>query len=407
MEETRRLPHEGILQVNVFWDSIAKPAAAARVRVLESETGQLLGEGETDESGALAALSLPAPPPIFSQSPDLPRPFSQYNLEVWQGGERRTQIQHVQIYPESTALQRVILQEDPTEILVPYPTLWGDFPAKIPEEAVKPLPFPTDLVVLPKPVIPEYVVIHAGAPSNRTAKSYTVGFKDYIKNVASSEIYATWPREALKANILAIQSFTLNRVFTEWYRGKGYDFTITSSTAFDQAFSYGRTIYREISDVVDEVFTTYITKPDILQPLFTQYSDGRRVVRNGWLSQWGSKELATQGMDALKILKTYYGANIILKQAERVQGIPLSFPGYVLRFGASGEAVRTVQQQLNAIAKNFPAIPRVAEDGLYGTATEASVRRFQKAFRLPETGEVNFPTWYELSNIFVSVQKLS
>lgn len=407
MAETTILSSEGVLQVNVFVGNVARPAAGARVSILDSENERVLEELETDESGALPPLRLPAPPIGFSENPELPRPFSQYDLHVRRRGDAAATVQHVQIYPERTALQRVFLAEEPMEVLIPYPTLWGDFPPKIPEEAVKPLPFPSDLVVLPKPVIPEYVVVHAGTPGNSSAPHYTVGFKDYIKNVASSEIYTTWPREALKANILAIQSFTLNRVFTEWYRGKGYDFTITNSTAFDQAFTYGRTLYREISEIVDEVFTSYISKPDILQPLFTQYSDGRRVVRNGWLSQWGSKDLATQGYDALSILKIYYGANIILKQAERVQGIPLSFPGYVLRFGASGDDVRTVQAQINTIAKNYPAISRVVEDGVFGTATENAVKQFQKIFQLPETGEVNFPTWYELSNIYVSVARLS
>ena len=190
-------------------------------------------------------------------------------------------------------------------------------------------------------------------PSDSTANDYTLSYSDYIKNVASSEIYSTWNREAIKANIIAISSFTLNRIYTEWYRGKGYDFTITNNTAFDQAFIYGRTIFSEISDVADEVFGTYIVRRGINQPLFSQYSDGRRVVREGWLSQWGSQELAQQGLSALQILKRYYGRDIYLTQAKKTMGLPLSFPG-VLSEGASGEAVRTIQQQLNAISEKFP-----------------------------------------------------
>jgi len=269
------------------------------------------------------------------------------------------------------------------------------------------MPTPTDFVVLPKPVIPEQVVVHAGVPSDASAPNYTVGFKDYIKNVASSEIYTTWPEEAIKANILAILSFTLNRVYTEWYRGKGYPFTITNSTAFDQSFTYGRTLYKEISTQVDQLFTTYISKPDILQPLFTQYSDGKKVVRKGWLSQWGTKELADQKYTALQILKNYYGYDIILKQAEKVQGIPQSYPGTTLKLGSTGEAVKTIQRQLNAISRNFPAIPKVVVDGVYGDGTVSAVKVFQDVFDLPVTGEVNFPTWYEISDIFVSVEKLS
>ena len=233
-----------------------------------------------------------------------------------------------------------------------------------------------------------------------------MGFKDYIKNVASCEIYSTWPREAIKANVFAILSFTLSRVYTEWYRGKGYGFTITNSTAFDQAFSFGRNIFDEISEVVDEIFTTYISRPDLVQPLFTQYCDGKRVKRAGWLSQWGSKELADQGLNALQILKTYYGSDIVLKQAKKVEGIPLSFTN-VLKNGSTGDAVKTIQQQLNTISNNYPLIKKVVVDGVYGASTAEAVRTFQQIFDLPETGEVNFPTWYSISNIFVAISKLA
>jgi len=175
-------------------------------------------------------------------------------------------------------------------------------------------------VVLPEPVIPEYVVVHDGRPEDRSAPNYWVRFKDYIKNVACSEIYSTWKTEAIKANVLAIISFTLNRVYTEWYRGKGYDFTVTSSTAFDQSFSYGRTIFEEIGVVVDDLFTTYVTKEGISQPLFTQYCDGRRTQCQG-LSQWGSQALGEQGWDAVSILRKYYGSDIYLKSAEKVEGV--------------------------------------------------------------------------------------
>lgn len=264
------------------------------------------------------------------------------------------------------------------------------------------LPFPSNLVVLPEPVIPEFVVVHGGVPDDRTAPDYTVRFKDYINNVASSEIYASWNREALKANILAIISFTLSRVYTEWYRSKGYDFTITNSTAYDQAFTYGRNIFQEIAEVTDEIFNLYVSKSDINQPLFTQYSDGRRVVREGWLSQWGSNDLAKQGFTAIQILRFYYGSDIILKEARRVEGIPISFPG-VLRRGSRGSNVRVIQSQLNRISNNFPLIPKLAVDGIYGSKTEQSVRVFQEVFGLPVTGEVNFPTWYKISDIFNSV----
>jgi hypothetical protein len=398
----------GSLQVNVFLNSIALPAEGANVTISEAGTDQVIEELKTNSLGQLPAITLPTPPLEFSFDPERPRPFNQYDLVVSLSDFSTVSIQNVQVYPDSTAIQRVVMRPVSQMVTIPYPTLWGNFPPKIPEAAIKKLPLPTDFVVLPKPVIPEFIVVHAGAPSDTSAPNYTVGFRDYVKNVASSEIYSTWSREAIKANVLAIQSFVLNRVYTEWYRGKGFDFTITNSTAYDQAFTYGRNIFKDISDVVDELFTTYISKPDILQPLFTQYSDGRRVVREGWLSQWGSQELAAnQSYNMLQILKNYYGYDIVLKQAEKVQGIPLSFPGTTLKVGSTGESVKTIQRQLNAISNNFPAIPKLVVDGSYGESTKAAVTKFQEVFGLPVTGEVNFPTWYEISDVFVSVEKLA
>lgn len=396
----------GTLQVNAFLNSIGKPAEEALVQVIDPNTEKVIEESKTNAEGELTSITLPTPPIEYSMKDNLPRPFNQYNVKVTYPDYQEASITNVQLYPNATALQNVVLTPSFAEIIIPYPVLWGTFPSKIPEMAIKPLPFPSNQVVLPEPVIPSLIVVHDGKPEDTTAKNYTVGFTDYIKNVASSEIYTTWPKEALKANILAMLSFTLNRVYTEWYRGKGFDFTITNSTAYDQAFTFGRNIFKEVSDVVDEVFTTYISKADIIQPLFTQYSDGNRVKREGWLSQWGSKDLADQGYTALQILKNYYGYEIILKQAQKVEGIPLSFQG-VLTVGSTGEAVRTIQQQLNAIANNYPLIPKVIEDGVYGENTAEAVRTFQKIFKLPVTGEVNFPTWYRISDIFVAVKKLS
>ncbi|MDE7010729.1 MAG: peptidoglycan-binding protein, partial [Oscillospiraceae bacterium] len=245
-----------------------------------------------------------------------------------------------------------------------------------------------------------------GRPDDASAPNYWVRFKDYIKNVACSEIYSTWKTEAIKANVLAILSFTLNRVYTEWYRGKGYDFTITSSTAFDQSFSYGRTIFEEIGVVVDDLFTTYITREGISQPLFTQYCDGRRV-QCGGLSQWGSQALGEQGWDAVSILRKYYGSDVYLQSAEKVEGVPLSYGGEVLTLGSEGEDVRIIQGQLNRISGKFPAIPKVPADGIYGPATQAAVTEFQKIFHLPQTGSVDFAGWYEISNVFVAVTEMA
>jgi hypothetical protein len=396
----------GLLQIAAYLTGLGSPAEGAAVRVTDPNTGQVVGEAQTDGEGRIPLLTLDAPPLSNSQSPNQPRPFNQYNLSVTLEGYQEAAISNVQIFPSATAVQRVSLTPLYSDILIPYPTLWGDFPPKIPESEVKKLPFPENLVVLPQPVVPGLVTVHAGVPDDDTAPDYTVTFKDYIKNVASSEIYSTWPDQALRANILAIQSFTLSRVYTEWYRNKGYDFTITNSTAYDQAFTYGRNIYETISDLVDELFTTYISREDILQPLFTQYCDGDRVQRDGWLSQWGSKAQGEQGLTALQILKSYYGYDIVLKQAEKVEGIPLSFSG-VLSVGSRGDGVRTIQNQLNAISNSYPLIEKVAEDGAFGEDTKKAVQTFQRIFSLPVTGAVNFPTWYAISDVYTAVKKLA
>lgn len=396
----------GYLQVNTFFQGVGSPIQGATVRVFNSDTKSIVSESQTDAQGQVKNIALITPPIEYSLQYGLPRPFNQYDVQVIYQDYQSAYISNVQLFPEQTAIQNVLLLPSYNDIDIPYPTLWGTYPPKIPESEVKRLPLPTGQVVLPEPVVPSLITVHEGRPEDSSASNYTVGFKDYIKNVASCEIYSTWPREAIKANVFAILSFTLSRVYTEWYRGKGYGFTITNSTAFDQAFSFGRNIFDEISEVVDEIFTTYISRPDLVQPLFTQYCDGKRVKRAGWLSQWGSKELADQGLNALQILKTYYGSDIVLKQAKKVEGIPLSFTN-VLKIGSTGDAVKTIQQQLNAISNNYPLIKKVVVDGVYGASTAEAVRTFQQIFDLPETGEVNFPTWYSISNIFVAISKLA
>ena len=264
----------------------------------------------------------------------------------------------------------------------------------------------TGEIVLSRVVIPEYVIVHDGVPEDPTARNYWVRYKDYIKNVASSEIYSTWPESAIYANILVIQSFTLNRVFTEWYRGRGYDFTITSSTAYDQKWIYGRNVFEEIDYLVDSIFTNYLSRPGVRQPIFTSYCDGNRTTCRG-LSQWGSKALADQGYSAIDIIHYYYGNDMYINSADIISGVPSSWPGYDLTIGSSGEKVRQLQQQLNRIARNYPAIPTLTPDGVYGSATADAVRTFQRIFNLPQTGIVDYPTWFEISDIYVGVTRIS
>lgn len=232
-------------------------------------------------------------------------------------------------------------------------------------------------------------------------------YKDYIKNVASSEIYATWPQETLYANILAIQSITLNRVYTEWYRNRGKDFTITSSTAYDQKWIPGRNIYDSISDAVDTIFSNYLSRPNVRQPLFTQYCDGKRVSCPTWMRQWESKSLGEDGLSAIEILRFFYGDDIYINTSEEISGIPASWPGTDLTIGSTGSKVRQMQEQLNVIAGAYPLIPKIAADGIYGQNTADAVTVFQKVFHLPQTGVVDYPTWYKISDIYVGVSRIA
>jgi len=412
---TQTTGNHGGLQVRVADTNIALPIDHATVEVFGVDKDgkeTLVDVLTTDSSGLTQTIQLNAPPIEFSLQPQSEvRPYSTYNVRVSANGFNSVRIEGVEIFDTETALQEIDLvhqvQPAPRSTIIPLPdnNLWVPGEPKIPESEVKPLPEQTGFVVLDLVVIPEFIVVHAGRP-DAYATNYWVPFKDYIKNVASSEIYSTWPVETLRANVLAILSFTLNRVFTEWYRGQGKNFTITNSTAFDQAFTYGRTIYTSISNVVDELFTNYITRQGIMQPLFTQYCDGKTVHCPKWLSQWGSAQLGEQGVGYLDILRNYYG-DIYIDKAPIVSGVPVSYPGFTLRPGMSGESVRTIQNQLNVISNNYPAIKKLRTDGVYGPLTAESVKTFQQIFNMPQTGVVDMATWYKISHIYVAVSRLA
>ena len=256
------------------------------------------------------------------------------------------------------------------------------------------------------PYIPETITVHLGDPSS-PAQNVTVSFPDYIKNVASSEIYPTWPESALRANIYAQISFALNRVFTEYYRSRGYPFDITNSTAVDQSFFYGRDIFENISDIVDEIFNSYLVRQGFIEPLFAQYCDGDRVTCPG-LSQWGSLALAQQGYTPYEILTYYYGDDIDIVKTDDVRGITASLPPVPLQRGSSGPDVELIQNRLNRIATNYPAIPKVyPTNGAFGASTEEAVRAFQRTFGLGEDGIVGEATWYRIQYIYNAVKRLS
>lgn len=407
-------PDKGRLQVNIVSDITAFPIADAKISISytgvpDSELEQL----ETDSSGQTETIDLAAPPVEYSLNPENEQqPYSEYTLQVTAPGFESISIAGAEILSDVTAIQNIRLKPidnpnaDEDIYVIPAHTLYGNYPPKIPEDEIQPVPGSGE-IVLSRVVVPEYIVVHDGSPRDSTATNYYVKYKDYIKNVASSEIYATWPENTIRANVLAIMSFTLNRVYTEFYRNKGYDFTITSSTAFDHKWIPERNIFDTISIIVDELFADYLSRPNVKQPILTQYCDGRQVQCPNWLTQWGSKSLGDQGYSPIEILRYYYGDDMYINTAEAISGIPSSWPGYTLEIGSSGSKVRQIQEQLNVIAGAYSAIPKVTADGIYGPATAESVRTFQKVFGLPQTGEVDYTTWYKISEIYVGVSRIA
>lgn len=403
----------GGLKVTVMTADGTRPVENALVKIsYTGESGQTIEEVRTDSSGQTPVLDVKTPPLEYSMKPSEQQPYAEYTVQVEAEGFENSEIAGIQVLPSVRAEQPVRLAfqagaEFERLVIGPH-TLWGEYPPKIEEAEVKPVGESGE-IVLSRVVIPEYVVVHDGPVNDTTAQDYYVRYKDYIKNVASSEIYATWPDDTIRANILAIIFFTLNRVYTEWYRNKGKDFTITSSTAYDHKWIRGRNIFDSISRIVDELFENYLSRPDVRQPILTQYCDGRQVQcrDRGWMTQWGSKSLGDRGYSPIEILRYFYGNDIYINVAEGISGIPLSWPGYDLNIGATGNKVRQIQEQLNVIAEAYPAIPKVGVDGIYGEQTKAAVRKFQNIFGLSETGITDYSTWYKIQEIYVAVSRIA
>lgn len=402
----------GQLQVNV---TTINNIPIENVNISIYEEGQptnKIKEITTDASGQSEKIDLATPPVELSLYVDnIIQPYAEYSLLMEADGYEPVNISGVEILSGRMSIQDIKLRpllegENGEDFVIPAHTLYGEYPPKIAEAEVKPVNPPGE-IVLSRVVIPEYIIVHDGAPSDSTASDYYVLYKDYIKNVASSEIYATWPEETIKANVLAIMSFTLNRVYTEWYRNKGYDFTITSSTAFDHKWINNRNIFDTISLVVDEIFDQYLSRPNVKQPILTQYCDGNRVSCPGWMTQWGSKSLGESGYSAIQILRNFYGSSIYINTAEQISGVPISYPGYELDIGASGSKVQQIQEELDRIAQVYSNIPRIQADGIYGEATKAAVKEFQRTFDLPQTGIIDFRTWYKISQIYVGITRIA
>lgn len=398
----------GELRLQVQSASDGKPVKDAVIYISESsDPDNILKQIRTDSCGMSETVTLAAPPVEYSMMPEQKeKPYSEYDLRIEAEGHEDLIIRGVQIFPGETAIQpaqlRAVKQKRKADIIIIKPhTLYGKYPPKVAEGEIK-TSQQNEAASLRKVIIPEFVVVHDGPARDKSTRDYYVRYKDYIKNVASCELYPTWPKAAVTANILAILSFTMNRVYTQWYRNKGFDFTITSSTAFDYKWMHGRNIYQSISRIVDELFDQYLSRPNVKQPVLLQCCDGERIHCPHWMAKWDAVALCRQDSAPIEILRHYYGETLYMNTAEGISGVPVSWPGHGMKTGSNGDAVVQVQKQMNAIAVYYPLIPEITVDGIYGSKTEQAVLAVQKIFGYHTTGTIDKNTWYKIQEIYVS-----
>ncbi|WP_286908342.1 peptidoglycan-binding protein [Clostridium sp. UBA1652] len=404
---------KGYILVRLFKVKDALPITKAKLKIINAENKEVVYENEDafDISGRSRNIEVITPEKSLSLKPyeEGVLPYGVYDIEVDSEKDGKVIVEGVSVFEENTSIQNIeIVEESNKNNFKSSPKQIVISPQKLvmknglgEKQGISITPY-----VLDEVYIPEFIIVHLGAPS-AAAENVTVGFIDYIKNVASSEIYPTWPEEALKANIYCQISFALNRIYTEWYRNKGYSFQITNSTAYDQYFIKGRNIFENISKIVDDIFSKYIITIGNKTPFFAQYCNGTTVTCDG-LSQWGTVDLAKAGMEAFGIVKYYFGEDKELVRAIMIEGIPESYPGTPLRLNDVNENVKVIQKQLNRIAKNFPAIPKIPlKDGNFGKETEEAVKTFQRTFNLTPDGIVGRATWYRISSIYVGVKRLA
>lgn len=404
----------GKLEFSLFLGEEAYPATDAEIIIVNTDTSKIVNDKilKVDKNGKSKAISLYTYDKYLSEEPDAEvQPYKTYDAIIISNNFQTKYIRSIPIFEGVTSIQKVQMRPKSRGVMgidvidIPPNALINNEIAEKNdielEENIGKTP-----KILKEVVIPEYITVHLGSPSSY-AQNVTVRFTDYIKNVASSEIYPTWPKQALASNIYAEISFTLNRIYTEWYRSRGYDFDITNSTAYDHYFVNGRNIFDTINDVVDEIFNEYISRKEFKEPLLAQYCNGTTVTCDG-LSQWGTVTYADQGYSAFEILTKYYGNNIEIRSADYVEGAIESYPGKALRLGDKGEDVKIIQTQLNRIRKNYPAIPQIKDvNGEFNEVTKNAVKEFQKIFNLTPDGIVGKQTWYQLSQIYVGVKKLA
>ena len=396
----------GRLQVRIT-TQIILPLENAQILIVEADTSLFLEQKTvyTDKNGVTPFIELETVPKELSLDENYQGlPYRTYNIFVAADGYIQAEALGVNIFDGQDTFQWIDLLARPINF-------GSDFELDSRREEPHKLYNSEghgkegEQRVLERVVIPENITVHLGAP-NSDARNVIVPFRTYLKSVASSEIYPTWPQQALRANIYAQISFALNRIFTEWYPSRGYDFNITNSPSYDQKYVHNRSTFESTDAIVEEIFNEYIVKPGRIDPFFAEYCDGKSVTCKG-MSQWGSKADAERGLSAISILRKYYGNDIRITESNNIAPIPVSYPGTPLREGSTGNSVRVLQAQLNRIANDYPSIGKVTVDGVFGSTTTAAVRRFQQIFDLTADGVVGKRTWYKVSYIYVSVKKLA
>ena len=394
-----------ILQARTAHDAV--PLNGVRIQIYDP-LGNSLYELTTNENGETQKIPLETLSKDFSQNPYFTElPYISYNVRTTARGFHSLYVSDIPIFEGETAILPLTLipleekERTPTQIEISVGK-----PAVAMQTPRNPKSAPRENYVLRQVVIPNPITVHLGAP-NTSASNVQVSFPDYIKNVASSEIYPTWPNASLRANIYAIITFALNRIYTEWYRSRGYNFDITNNTAYDQYFVYGRPIYDSISKITDEVFNEYVRRKGQNNPYFTSFCNGTTSTCQG-MSQWGTVSLANQGLSALQILRSYYPNDIEIAETDIITGQLSSYPGSALKQGSRGLNVQTIQTYLNRIRKNYPAIPVITdESGVFGNSTTAAVKKFQSVFNLTSDGIVGKSTWYKISSLYTAISRLA
>lgn len=400
----------GYLTIQARTAHEAVPLSNVQITVTDDQGGTVY-KLTTDESGETQSVPLETLDKGFSQNPSFSgTPFISYNVLARLPGFNSLYISDIPIYENDTAILPLALvpmqelQRSPyqTDITIGKPAVSMSDARE--QEGPDSLASP---YVLRQVVIPNLVTVHLGRPGDSAARNVQVPFTDYVKNVASSEIYPTWPDAALTANIYAIITFALNRIYTEWYRSQGYPFDITNNTAYDQYFVYGRPIYDSISRIVDQIFNEYVRRRGQLAPYFTSFCNGTTVTCSG-LSQWGTVTLANRGRTPLQILRTYYPNDVEITETNTITGVISSYPGTALRMGSTGLDVQTIQTYLNRIRRNYPAIPAINDSaGVFQNGTKAAVTKFQSIFGLTPDGIVGKNTWYKISSLYTAVTRLA